>query len=138
VGDAEAAEVSVVDDVGLFDVPEAWWRRRRCIVCGCALSVQHTHTYVVQRERWIKIGATDKPRRRINELSRPAWTQHILSPAEMDWEAPLTTLVVMVRDIEHELHGRFADQHAIGEWFHPGGELDAWLDDQSQTLGLGL
>lgn len=122
----------------LFVVPDGWWRRRRCTVCGCALSVQHTHTYVVQRERWVKIGATDKPRRRINELSRPAWTQHIVSPPEMDWEAPLVTLMVMVRDIEHELHQRFADQHVIGEWFHPGGSLEEWLAEQQQTLGLGL
>jgi hypothetical protein len=100
--------------------------------------VSYSHTYVVQRERWVKIGATDMPRRRINELSRVAWAQHIVFPPEMDWTAPLTTLIVVPRNVEHELHQRFRDQHVVGEWFHPGGALKAWLDDQAQTLGLGI
>lgn len=101
----------------LFEVPEEWWVRRCCQVCGGALSVIHSHTYVVQRQGWIKIGATSNPRRRINELRRPAWTKHLLSPEGMDWHEPLTTLIVIAVDIEHQLHRRFAAHHARGEWF---------------------
>ncbi len=112
----------------LFDC-EHLWVHRRCQVCGGALSVQHAHTYVVQRQVWIKIGATDKPRRRINELSRPAWTQHILSPRGMDWHAPLRTVVVLDGDHEHYLHDRFAEFHARGEWFWDTLAIRRWIQE---------
>lgn len=102
---------------------------RRCGVCGGALSVTHTHTYVVQRQVWVKIGATSKPRRRINELARPAWTQHILSPRGMDWQAPLFTRAVLEADIEHELHARFAEFHVRGEWFLETLTIRRWLEE---------
>jgi hypothetical protein len=111
----------------LFEVPEEWWVRRRCQVCGGALSVRCTHTYAVQRQGWVKIGATSDPRRRINELRRPAWRKHILSPAGMDWLEPLVTLGLIVGDVEHELHPRFAELHVFGEWFRPAGEMLNWL-----------
>lgn len=118
-----------VQDEVLFDMPEHCWRRRRCLVCGGALSVTHTHTYVVARQCWAKIGATSNVRRRINELRRPAWTKHLLSPVGMDWTEPLTTLAVLDGDAEHELHLRFSDLHAHGEWFTLAGDLQSWLDE---------
>lgn len=111
----------------LFDVPEEMWVRRRCTVCGQALCVTHTHTYVAQRQVWIKIGATNKPQRRLNELRRPAWRQHILHPRGMDWHAPLTTHIVLDRDIEHEAHERFAEYHVIGEWFTDNPAIRRWI-----------
>lgn len=110
-------------------MPEDWWVRRRCQVCGGALSVTHAATYVVQRQGWVKIGATSNLRRRIGELSRPAWTQHILSPPGMDWLEPLVTLHTFATDLEHALHQRFASAHAHGEWFLPDAALQAWLAD---------
>lgn len=101
--------------------------RRLCEVCGQALSVGHTHTYVVQRQVWLKIGATNKPRRRINELARPAWRQHILYPRGMDWYAPLYTRALIGVDIEHEMHARFAEFHVIGEWFTDNLTIRRWL-----------
>lgn len=115
------------EPAGLFDVPEEWWHRRRCQVCGCALSLEFTHTYVVQRQWWIKIGATNMPRRRVNELSRPAWAQHILHPAGMDWTEPLTVHAIVERNVEHQLHALFADHHVVGEWFEFGPEIRRWV-----------
>lgn len=102
---------------------------RRCEVCGSALCINFTHTYVVQRQVWIKIGATNNPRRRINELSRPAWRQHILYPRGMDWCAPLFPLAVINADNEHELHARFAEFHVIGEWFTDNLTIRRWLEE---------
>jgi len=118
---------AVLEHEPLFEVPENWWRRRRCTVCGCALSVIHEWTYIVQRQGWVKIGATNKPRRRINELARPAWIQHVLSPPEMDWSAPLVALVVLGGDAEHDLHRDFVEQHVIGEWFLLDDVLEAQI-----------
>lgn len=103
--------------------------RRRCEVCGQALVVEHTHTYVVQRQVWLKIGATNMPRRRVNELSRPAWKQHILYPRGMDWDQPLYGLAIIERDIEHETHARFAEFHVIGEWFTDNLTIRRWLEE---------
>lgn len=114
-------------DEPLFEVAEELWRRRRCIVCGGALAVEHTHTYVVQRQGWVKIGATSNVRRRINELRRPAWTKHLLSPPGMDWREPLVTLAVIEENVEHALHQRFAAAHVLGEWFLPDLTLRDWL-----------
>lgn len=100
---------------------------RRCLVCGQALSVTHGHTYVVQRQTWIKIGATDKPRRRINELSREAWQQHIIHPRGMDWTRPVYVHAVLDIDIEHELHLMFSEYHVIGEWFTDNLTIRRWL-----------
>lgn len=113
----------------LFAVPDDWWRHRRCQVCGGALSVTCTHTYLVQRQGWVKIGATSNVRRRLNELRRPAWTHHLISPPAMDWHEPLAVLGVLDIDIEHQLHQRFALCHAAGEWFRPDGEMRTWLAD---------
>lgn len=108
--------------------------RRRCEVCGVALSVRHTHTYVVQRQIWIKIGATSTPRRRINELRRPTWQKHIIYPRGMDWFAPLTQHLLVEGDAEHDLHVRFADHHVIGEWFQDCLEIRRWLREVDDAL----
>lgn len=114
-------------DLTLFDVPEDWWVYHRCPVCGCAMSRTHDYTYVVQRQVWIKIGATNKPRRRLNELARPAWRQHVLYPVGMDWHSPLVTLAVIGGDVEHEMHREFARFHAEGEWFTDCSPIRDWL-----------
>lgn len=113
----------------LFDVPDEWWVYRRCPVCGCAVSRTHEYTYVVQRQVWIKIGATNKPRRRLNELARPAWSKHILHPPGMDWTEPLTVHAVVGGDVEHELHRLFSDLHATGEWFYNDALIHDWLKE---------
>lgn len=117
----------------LFDIPEEWWVRKRCRVCGCALFSQGmTHTYIVQRQWWVKIGGTNNPRRRMNELSRPAWAQYILYPAGMDWDEPLLRLGVIEGWVEHESHVRFRKQHVIGEWFLPDDEMRQWIEEVTQ------
>lgn len=121
--------MSLIEPPVLFEVPEHWWRRRRCQVCGCALSVTYAHTYLVQRQGWLKIGATNNVRRRINELARPAWVQHILAPEEMDWQEPLTTLLVLAGDLEHQLHEWFRDHHVVGEWFSLNSTTRAWIEE---------
>lgn len=116
-----------MSDPTLFDVPDTMWVRRRCRVCGQALCVSHTHTYVVQRQVWIKIGATNMPRRRINELAREAWRKHIIYPRGMDWYAPLYVHAVVEQDIEHEMHARFEQYHVVGEWFADSQEIRRWI-----------
>jgi hypothetical protein len=124
---------AIMDESALFDVPDEWWVRRRCQVCGQALRVTHTHTYVVQRQVWIKIGATNKPRRRINELARPAWRQHILYPRGMDWYAPLHTHAIIEADIEHRAHDLFAEYHVIGEWFTDNPTIRRWIKEATRA-----
>lgn len=121
---------------GLFEVPDDWWRHRRCQVCGGALSVTYTHTYVVQRQAWVKIGASSNVRRRIGELARPAWTQHLISPEGMDWREPLVVHGILDGDSEHALHRRFVDDHAYGEWFRPGPAMRAFLAEIPAALPL--
>lgn len=116
-------------DVPLFDVPESMWVRRRCQVCGCALSRQHDYTYIVQRQVFVKIGATSKPRRRLNELARPAWRKHVLYPVGMDWNQPLEVLAVIGGDVEHELHQMFARFHVFGEWFADSRPIREWIKE---------
>lgn len=111
----------------LFVVPREQWHLRRCPVCSCRLAQVMSHTYVVQRQGWVKIGATSNVRRRLNELARPAWTKHLLSPDGMDWLEPLLTLAVLEVDVEHDLHERFAAAHAVGEWFLPDLAMREWL-----------
>ena len=112
----------------LFEVPREMWRLRQCPVCGGALSVAYTHTYVVQRQGWVKIGASSNVHRRLLEVARPAWTKHLLSPDSMDWLEPLVTLAVIQGDVEHAMHERFASCHARGEWFLPDIQMRVWID----------
>jgi hypothetical protein len=111
----------------LFEVADHLWQGRQCPVCGCSMSLTFSHTYVVQRQDWVKIGATNNPRRRLSELSRPTWSKHLLSPDGMDWEAPLVALVIVEEDLEHRLHRMVRHLHVVGEWFHPGDDLWEWV-----------
>jgi hypothetical protein len=120
----------VNDHPVLFDA-EHLRIHRRCQVCGCSLTRLHSHLYVVQRQVWIKIGATNNLRRRINELSRPAWRKHVLYPVGMDWNEPLHQRAVVLDGgfMEHELHQRFARFHAAGEWFVKGQDIKDWIEE---------
>lgn len=117
-----------MSDPALFDA-EYLRVPRRCDVCGQALIVQHDHLYVIQRQVWIKIGATNNLTRRTGELSRPTGRQHILYPRGMDWYAPLSRLALLNGGgkIEHQLHQRFAEFHVIGEWFQDTLSIRRWL-----------
>lgn len=122
-----------VEQGTLFDIPDEWWLpdhlRNRCFVCGGALSLAFDWTYVVQRQGWVKIGATDRPRQRCNELARVDWRKYILSPEGMDWTEPLIALTVIGGNIEHEMHQRFRKQHVVGEWFLPDAEMKEWIEE---------
>lgn len=102
---------------------------RRCPVCGVALCIIHTHTYVVQRQVWIKIGATSRPRKRMNELARVDWKNYCLSPRGMDWTQPLIRHAMIERDIEHEAHVMFEEYHVIGEWFTDNATIRRWIEE---------
>lgn len=113
----------------LFEVPEEWWRRKRCQVCNGALSVTATHTYVVQRQGWVKIGKTSQidVRLRILRLNGPNGAGMVAHPETMDYGEPLILLRLIDGDVEHALHQRWAHCHARGEWFMPDQEMRAWL-----------
>jgi hypothetical protein len=89
---------------------------------------------LVQRQGWVKIGATANLRRRINEIARPAWTKHLLSPAGMDWLEPLHVIGVIQGNVEHELHQAFHAEHAVGEWFLPRHDLKFYLQEATFDL----
>ena len=86
-------------------------------------------TYVVQRQQWVKIGATTSLTTRLGALKHPK--PGVLHPAGMDWSAPLTLITTWPdRTRETELHRRFAEHRVVGEWFHATPVLDAlWWDD---------
>lgn len=44
-------------------------------------------------------------------------------PPDMDMTAPLELVASVKRDIEHDLHARFADRHVTGEWFVADDEM---------------
>lgn len=111
----------------LFDVtgwPRAW---RRCPVCAGALSVTAGATYAAQRQGWVKIGKSSNPAERISVLSMPSLGCQVKAPAGMTWGEPILLLGVLLGDLEHELHERFAGCHAAGEWFLPDRPMRAWL-----------
>lgn len=94
-----------------------------------ALSIVHTHTYVVQRQVWIKIGATSRPKKRVQELSLFAWHKYVHSPRHMDWTQPLHLRAMLDGDMEHDLHVRFSDAHVIGEWFLETLAIRRWIEE---------
>lgn len=114
---------------GLFEIEPDWLRLRRCRVCGGALAAPAGDTYVMRRQWWVKIGRSNAPRRRLNELRREDWKQYIVWPPLMDWSEPLQLLAVIAGDVEHELHERFAGCHDVGEWFIPDEAMREWLAD---------
>lgn len=125
-----------MNDPALFDfahlvVP------RRCDVCGGALSLSFTHTYIVRRQCWVKIGATNRPRARFNELARYDWRKYVLSPPAMDWHQPLHRVLVIEANIEHALHAMFADYHVRGEWFLETLTIRKFLEEVDHAQATG-
>lgn len=114
------------DDV-LFELPRTEWRLRSCPVCGGRLSVAHSHTYAMQRQGWVKVGASSNVTERLNVLRRPVSERLNRHPDGMTWSEPLLLLVVIEGDVEHALHERWADCHAHGEWFLPDADMREWL-----------
>lgn len=114
-----------MSELALFRMPERAYRRRSCPVCGGAWSLPvraGTVTYAVQRQGWVKIGKTANLPRRLMHLRlgvRPDHSCWVTLPAGMDPGEPLILLGVWRGDREHQLHVRFADEHAAGEWFLP-------------------
>lgn len=116
----------------LFDTTDLW-RYRQCRVCKGALSRKYPFTYLVSRQQWIKIGGTNNPRRRINELSRLDWAQYVLWPEGMDWTRPVARLLVVEQEWEHELHIQFAEYHVTGEWFLMNQVIWNWINRQQTS-----
>lgn len=109
------APVSLPFDSGPIPPP-------RCEVCGGWIHrpvppPDSRVTYVVLREHWVKIGMTGNLRERLNVLSRSTEGCLTVHPHGMNWTAPLHLMAIIDGDVEHELHERFADAHAAGEWF---------------------
>lgn len=108
----------VVDDGGsaLSHVgSDASTKRPRCRVCGGGVpSLQIGQTYVVQRERWVKIGVSMDVETRLRSLATVP--KQVILPRDMDPRAPLV-LVGLPDDDEHPLHERWAAHHVAGEWF---------------------
>jgi len=121
-----------VTDLALFDLPETAYRRRSCPVCHGPLRLPlrpGTLTYAVQRQGWVKIRKTSQldVRLRILRLNGPNGAGMVAHPAAMTYGEPLLLLRTWPGDVEHELHVRFRDDHAAGEWFLPGPDLRAYL-----------
>lgn len=111
----------------LFELPRTEQRLRSCPVCGGRLSVTHSHTYAMQRQGWVKLGASSNVLERLNVLRRPVSERLNRHPVRMTWSEPLLLLAVIEGDVEHALHERFQDSHARGEWFRPDADMRAWL-----------
>lgn len=124
------------DQGQLFDIPHDWWvGRRRCLVCGGNLAQTHTvhatqpvFTYVMQRQGWVKIGKSYQPEVRRKVLSMPSPGCRVVAPERMEWAEPIITILLIDGDVEHELHLRWAANHAGGEWFLPDQEMRLWLN----------
>lgn len=83
-------------------------------------------TYVVHRQRWLKIGKTNDVRLRVRDLRAPGRQQYIICPPGMDRAAYLSLVRVYDGDVEHELHDRWRHLHAAGEWFAGDEHMLAW------------
>lgn len=105
---------------------------RRCDVCGGALALAPFYgdapvTYVMRRDRWVKIGKSKHPETRLKELRAIGRQKYIICPAEMDRTLPIEIVRLLPGDLEHELHERFAEHHAAGEWFLELADVADWL-----------
>jgi hypothetical protein len=75
-----------------------------------------TITYVVKRQRWVKIGKTAVGvEQRLATLRLPR--SGVRCPLGMDVTAPLELLFTIGRDVEAVLHERYAAHRVAGEWF---------------------
>jgi hypothetical protein len=115
--------------LALLEMPESAYRRRRCPVCRGALSVTATHTYVVQRQGWVKIGKTSQidTRLRVLRLNGPNGAGMVAHPEAMDYGQPLILLALVEGDLEHQWHMDWRACHAAGEWFLPDSAMRDWL-----------
>lgn len=79
--------------------------------------------YFVERDGFVKIGTTKRLIRRIGALIEGSSRIRGLSPG------PVRLLGVLLggRDLERELHERFAHRRVSGEWFWPDEELSALI-----------
>lgn len=116
----------------LFELPRSAYRLRACPVCAGSLSLAvrpGTVTYVVQRQGWVKIGKTSQldVRLRVLRLHGPNGAGMVKHPPGMTYAEPLILLRTFAGDVEHDLHERWQDDHAGGEWFMPSGPMRAWL-----------
>lgn len=119
----------------LFEVPEAWWVRRRCVVCKGTLARTHLRhetdpvwTYVMRRQWWLKIGKSYQPDIRRKVLAMPSPGCRVICPDLMDWSEPITIEALIPGDCEHELHIVWRELHAAGEWFLPDDAMLSWLE----------
>lgn len=112
--EAVASALRELVDAGYCEAPR---NANRCPVCAGILGPPKGVTYVARRQDWVKIGRTAGPvHRRIKALTRRA--PGILCPEGMDLGSPVALLHVIARDVEHDLHERYAAHHVVGEWFH--------------------
>jgi T5orf172 domain len=93
-------------------------RTEFCLVCHGLRWDKPGVTYIARRQRWVKIGRTNSLSS-VNERLRGLRKRNsVRCPALMDQSAPLSLIVVVGSDLEHDLHERYAAHHAVGEWFH--------------------
>jgi hypothetical protein len=91
------------------------YRTTRCICGGVrAPSKPRTHTYLMQRERWVKIGQARSIAVRMRQLAQPG---AVICPADMDEMKPIELRWSAPVDVEHQLHRAYASHHVAGEWF---------------------
>lgn len=100
----------------------------RCKVCGASRLPLNANlvTYVIQRDRYLKVGVTRDLRARLKVLS--SREPGVLLPPRFNLRSP-TTLIGTTTVPEHDVHEQFAEEHAIGEWFHDSSHLRAGLRD---------
>ena len=101
---------------------------RACFVCGGADAPVRlrdtTTTYVLLRDRWVKIGRAQNVEQRIATLTKHPFS--VVCPPTMPMHTTDVRLVAtMPGDAEHELHWRFRDHYAVGEWFDAQPVLNA-------------
>jgi hypothetical protein len=89
----------------------------RCAVCGGVRQGESgQHTYIARRAQWVKIGRSRHIEQRIKTLTRES-KPSVLCPDGMVPGTPVELVYAYNRDIEHDLHERFAEHHVVGEWF---------------------
>lgn len=90
--------------------------------------IQRTYVYVVRLDGYVKIGVSNCPARRIEEVTDRA--SKLLRPENIDLDMPVEAVGAFVGDAatENALHLMFTDEHAIGEWFRDEGRLWTWCN----------
>jgi hypothetical protein len=83
-------------------------------------------TYLVERDGWVKVGATRHLTTRLAALREPRGTVHM--PEGMDPTGPLVLLATVSGNVERYLHRRWAHLRGTGEWFRPDAEMRADIE----------